>query len=422
MVVSAVVVILAVAAVAQIGPTSGPYRRTLDRGYAALAQPLVTESDASGVALFTFLHTASSLGRIAFFFDLDNLATDTATVARRYDAITPPDPSVAVPCDAAIAARASAVSTVRNAMEGVIGGPTGLGVVDESAATAAMTSAGAQLQSADASWAACRRALRHASGSALVPKSVWVRHPEVLAAGTAAHLVAAVASSPSLTPVHSIVVLAVVTDPAAVASGSTLVTPATTTLVAHVVLSNQGNVDEDGVELGGVATPQGSLAKPVLVERTLNLAPARSTTLLLPAFTVEPGSSYTLQVVAESPHSTGTGALASRSVQVQVQQAATLTAVTSSPLVGLRGQPVTLIADVSSSLSGPGTGSPTGTVAFADDGATITGCGAQPVRKGQATCVVTYRAASAHAVTGAYSGDAHDSASMSPAITLKVDS
>ena len=422
MVVSAVVVILAVAAVAQIGPTSGPYRRTLDRGYAALARPLVTESDASGAALFAFLHTASSLGRIAFFFDLDTLATDTSTLVRRYDAITPPDPSVTVRCEAAIATRASAVKTVRSALEGVIGGPTGLGVVDESAATAAMTSAGAQLVSADASWAACRRALRYGAGSALVPRSVWVDRPASLGAGAAAHLVAAVAGSASLTPVHSIVVLAVVTDPAAVASGQTLVTPATTTLVAHVVLSNQGNVDEDGVELGGVATPQGSLAKPVLVERTLNLAPARSTTLLLPTFKVEPGSSYTLEVVAESPHSTGTGALASRSVQVQVQPAATLTAVTSSPLVALRGQRVTLIADVSSSLSGPGTGSPTGTVAFADDGATISGCGAQPVRMGQATCVVTYPAASAHAITGAYSGDARDSGSMSPAITLKVDS
>ena len=47
---------------------------------------------------------------------------------------------------------------------------------------------------------------------------------------------------------HHIVVLAVVTDPSPVATGSTLVTPATTSVVAHVVLANQGNVDEVGVE------------------------------------------------------------------------------------------------------------------------------------------------------------------------------
>jgi hypothetical protein len=422
MVLSAVVVILGVAAVAQIGPTSGPYRRTLDRGYAALAQPLVAQSDTSGVALFSFLHQASSLGRIAFFFDLDALVTDTSALQRRYDAITPPDPSVDAGCVAAIGARTAAVSALRFALEGVIGGPTGLGGVDQASATSALVSAGAQLQGADASWAACRRTMRHAPGSALVPASVWVHDPGLLDAAAAGHLVAAVAGSSTLTPVHSIVVLAVVTDPAAVTSGQTLVAPATTTLVVHVVLSNQGNVEERGVELGGEVTPVGSTSKPVLVERTVNLAAARSTTLLLPSFAVEPGSSYTLEVLAESPHSTGTGALASRSIPLQVQPVATLTAVTSTPLVAVRGEPVTLIADVTSSLSGSGAGtvSPTGTVSFADDGVTPAGCEARPVRDGQATCVVTYRATSAHAITAAYSGDARDAGSMSPAITLRV--
>ena len=102
-----------------------------------------------------------------------------------------------------------------------------------------------------------------------------------------------------------------------------------------------------------------------------------------------------------------------------MQPVATLTSVTSAPLVALRGRPVTLIADISSSLAG--VGAPTGTVAFADDGATVPGCGAQPVHEGQATCTVTYSAVSAHAITGQYSGDARDAGSMSPAITLKVD-
>ncbi len=434
MALSAVVVVLGVAAVAQISSTSGPYHRTLDRGYAALAQPLAVQSNASGAAMFSFLRDASSLGRIAFFFDLDTLASDTSTLERRYAAITPPDPSTAAGCAAAIAARASAVSTLRSALEGVVGGRTGLGPVDEATASTAVSSVGARLQSADASWARCRRALRRAPGSALVPTSEWMRRPGIFAPDSVGHFVAAVAGSHALTPVHRIVVLAVVTDPTAVASGATLVAPATTTLVTHVVLANQGNVDEQGVELGAEATPAGVQAAPVVVQRTVSLAAGRSTTMLLPAMKVEPGSSYALQVVAESPHSPGTGALASRSVQVQVQPAATLTSVTSSPLVALRGRPVTLIADVSSSLSGTGTGtgtgsgagtakgtvSPTGTVAFQDDGAAMPGCAAQPVHHGQATCSVTYPVASAHAITAAYSGDGRDSGSVSPAITLKV--
>ena len=97
-------------------------------------------------------------------------------------------------------------------------------------------------------------------------------------------------------------------------------------------------------------------------------------------------------------------ALTSRSVEVQVQPTATLTSVTSSPLIAVRGQTVTLIADVSSSLSAGG--APTGTVVFQDAGTTISGCGARPVSKGRATCSVTYPVASEHSITAAYSGDA----------------
>jgi hypothetical protein len=156
----------------------------------------------------------------------------------------------------------------------------------------------------------------------------------------------------------------------------------------------------------------------VPLQRTVDLAAARSTTVLLPVFALEPGSSYTVQVVAQSPHVAGTGPLASQTIQVQVQPAAVLTSVTSSPLTALRGHPVTLIADLASAL--PSAGSPTGTVAFVDDGATIPGCGARVVRSAQATCSTTYSVASAHAITAAYSGDPRFAASMSPAITLKV--
>jgi len=417
MVLSAVVVIVAVSSVAQISHTSGPYRRTVDRGYAALAAPLVAQSNAAGVALFAFLHDADSLGRLAFFSDLDSFASDASSLRRQYDAITPPDPSSATGCATAIAARAAAVSTLRGALERVLGGTTGLGAVDEAGATASVRSVGAELQSADAAWAACRRALRRAPGSALVPTSAWVRDPAVFTG--AENLVSAIAGSHSLAPVHHIVVLAVVTDPSPVATGSTLVMPATTSVVAHVVLANQGNVDEVGVELGGEVTLLGATASPVVVQRTIDLGAGRSTTMMLPVLKVEPGSSYTLQVVAESPHAPGTGALTSRSVEVQVQPTATLTSVTSSPLIAVRGQTVILIADVASSLSAGG--APTGTVVFQDAGTTISGCGARPVSKGRATCSVTYPVASEHSITAAYSGDARDAGSLSPAITLRVD-
>jgi hypothetical protein len=418
MVLAAVIVVLAVSAVAQIGSASGPYRRTVDRGYAALAQPLVAESNASGAQLVSFLHRGSSLGRITFFSTLDLFSADASALRRQYDAITPPDPVTTAGCATAMAGRAEAVSTVRTTLEGVLGGRTGLGAVDPSAATAALVSAGDALESADSSWAACRRVLRRGPGSAVLPGSVWVRDPAMFDATASARLVGEVAGSRSLAAVHSLALVDVITDPSAVASAQTLVVPATTTLDTHVVVANRGNVDEQDVELGGVATPQGAPASPVLVQRTVDVAAGRSTTMSLPSFGVQPGTTYTVQVVAESPRATIAGLLVSRSIQVEVQPAATLTSVTSSPLVGVRGRPVTFIADLTSSLSG--VGSPTGTVVFDDDGATIPGCGARIVHDAEATCTTTYPVASVHAINAAYSGDARYAGSMSAAITLRV--
>ncbi|MDR3648908.1 MAG: Ig-like domain-containing protein, partial [Acidimicrobiales bacterium] len=418
MVLSAAVVVLAVTAVAQLGSASGPYRRTVDRGYAALAEPLVGASDSSGAQLVSFLHHGASLGRMAFFSTLDALASDSAALRRRYDTITPPDPETTVGCASAIAGRAAAVSMLRGALEGVLGGRTGLGVVDEGGAATAVGGAGDSLRSADRSWARCRHALRRAPGSAVLPSSVWVRDPGEFGSDAVGRFVSQVAGSRSLAPVHDLAVLDVVTEPTAVAGAQTLAVPATTSIVAHVVVADRGNVDENGVEVGGVATPQGAVASPVLVQRTVDLAAGRSTTVVLPGFAVQPGSPYAVEVVAESPRAGGTGLLVTRSIQVQVQQVATLTSVTSSPLVAVKGRPVTFIAQLTSPLSGVGT--PTGTVDFEDDGATIPGCGARPVHDAQATCSATYPSASVHAITAAYSGDQRDAGSTSPAITLRV--
>ncbi len=416
MALSAVVVVLVASGVAQIGRASGPYRRTVDRGYTALAGPLVAQSNTTGAALMSFLGDSPSLGRVTFFSDLDSLAADADAQRRRYDVLTPPDPVTGAACARAMAGRARAVKSLQATLEGVLGGRAGVDPVDQGALAAALQTTGSALRTADASWAACRRAMRRAPGSAVLPQSTWVRRPAVFEAVAAARLVARLVAAPSLAPVHDLAFEAFVTEPSAVASGPVLVVPATTGIVADVVVANRGNVDEQGVEIGGVVTPQGSPVSPVLVQRKVDLGADRSTTIALRRFAVQPGSFYTVQVDAESPISSGL--LVSRSVQVEVQVAATLTSVTSSPVITVPGRPVTFTAGLVSALAG--VGSPTGTVAFDDDGATIPGCGAQPVHAEQATCTTTYPSASLHAITATYSGDTRFAGSLSPAITLKV--
>ncbi len=84
------------------------------------------------------------------------------------------------------------------------------------------------------------------------------------------------------------------------------------------------------------------------------------------------------------------------------------------------GAPVTYTATVAPVA--PGTGTPTGTVAFADSSGPIAGCGAQPLSGGSpdtATCVTHHGAAGTDQLTGTYSGDSNYASSTGKA-TLQV--
>ena len=88
-----------------------------------------------------------------------------------------------------------------------------------------------------------------------------------------------------------------------------------------------------------------------------------------------------------------------------VSPATTSTAVASSVNPSVTGQSVTVTATVS--VVAPGSGAPTGTVAFLDNGTTIAGCAAQVVSgTGTATCGDAFASAGAETITAVYSGDA----------------
>ena len=417
-----VIVGLLVAAVAQIGATSGPYRRTIDRGYAVLAAPLVADSNRTGTSLRTLVSSVRSYDRATLFAQLDEMTADAVRVQRAFAVITPPEPATAAAarCNEALADRVLGVESFQSALEGALGSRTGLQATDQATATAAIESTGASLARADAAWAACRHGLRKAPGSASVGASAWVRDPTTFGPSAAARLVAGVVTSRSLAPAHHLVLVGLVTEPAAVATGPTRVVPPTLRLTVHAVVADQGNVDEVGVEVGGTALVEGAPASPVPVQRTVDLAAGGSTTLTLPSFIVVPGRTYVLQITAEAPRATGPGPIASVSVPVQIQPATTVTAVVASANPAPTGKPVGYIALVSASLSGLAV--PTGSVAFEDDGAGIPGCSALPLVAGRATCTSTYSSSSTHAITAVYSGNAQLASSNSGVFSERVGS
>ena len=103
-----------------------------------------------------------------------------------------------------------------------------------------------------------------------------------------------------------------------------------------------------------------------------------------------------------------------------VNPASTSTSLASSPNPTVTGEPVTLIATVS--VAAPGSGAPTGTVAFLDGGTTVAGCAAQPVSgTGMATCATAFVAVGSDTITAVYSGDADFNSSTSAPLTQTIN-
>jgi hypothetical protein len=106
----------------------------------------------------------------------------------------------------------------------------------------------------------------------------------------------------------------------------------------------------------------------------------------------------------------------SSAVSQVVNKATTTTAVAASPTTALSGQTVTFTATIS--VTAPGSGSPTGTVAFKDGTTTL--CAASAVSSGQATCAVGLPTGG-HSVTAVYSGDSSFTGSTSSPVTVTVN-
>ncbi len=108
----------------------------------------------------------------------------------------------------------------------------------------------------------------------------------------------------------------------------------------------------------------------------------------------------------------------SATVMLTVGKALTTTSLAAVPASPVVGQPVVLTTTVAPVA--PGAGSPTGTVAFEDNGNPIAGCEARPVGGDDASCQVTYEHAGGHQLSATYSGSPDFVGSTSAALGVTV--
>jgi hypothetical protein len=414
----AVLVVLAAGTISQITPASGTYRRTVDRGYVALASPLAAESDREGSELSSIVSDGASMDRSKFFSALDSVASATSDQLARFEAIAPPYPEgdVGPRCEAALRARDEAVAQIRRAVEALLGGSTGTGAGagNVAVATSAVEAAGNQIISGDGSWARCRSTLRKEAGNARLPISSWARNRTTFSRPTLDGFVAAVAGSRSLVARPDLGIESAVTVPApAPTAPGTVEVPPTTSLAVAVVVQDTGNVDEPGIAVSASVTPASAPAGAATASSNGSqkvqggLEAGGSSAVRISGLKVMPGDSYTLQLSATATDVTS----ATVSESFQVEQAVSTTTVVSSSSQVAAGEKVTYSATVSATVVG--LPAPSGTIAFEDDGNVIPSCGALPLRSTGATCTVSYPSRGTHAVTALYSGDASRSASTS---------
>jgi hypothetical protein len=325
LVVAALLLAFVIGALSQVGRGSGPYRRTVDRSFAALASMVAVRSNATGQALAELMVNGPKMDRAGFFSALDTIASNAVDDSRQLESIVPPAPSGGAGdgCLAALAARASAAATMRQSLEGILGGTDGASVVPPAQGLAALGTASSKVVGADDDWATCRRAMHRAPGTPVLPASLWLAGQGWYTPAALASSVNSIAFSRTLVARHALQITATRLDPTPLpGSGPALVAP-TQTLTVHVVVSDQGNVDEPAVQVRA-SLVGGPAPAPAPRSTTVSLGAGRSMAVVLGPFSVVQGSAYTLQVFVTPTSGIG-GTSAATALQVASEPTTTTT-------------------------------------------------------------------------------------------------
>jgi hypothetical protein len=295
--------VVVVGGILEVGRGSAGYRRDVNRSYADAGSVLVDQSNEVGAQLSALMGDMPAAGRTSLTAQLDSLASASARLAASAAALSPPDPTVSG-LATALFERAAALARLRSA----VGGLLGLGrtpSVGSAAAAAEIVSVGTLLTRADRDYAAVRRRMRAAPGSATLPRSAWVGDAQLWAPGPVESLVAQLAASPSLAPRPEVVLVpsTVRLEPAAVprvTPGGPSVVPPTRVLTVSVVVADRGNVAVGGLTVSARTTPQGP-GRAASASTRVSLDPSSTVSVDLSGLGVQPGDTYTLTVSVVPP-------------------------------------------------------------------------------------------------------------------------
>ena len=221
--VTLVVLALAVGAVLSVQNASAPYRRAVNRSFAAQGSVLADQSTAEGRQLRQLMADLPTLKRARLQERLDAMVeTTTAQAAAAHDLVPPYPPSGTGPALLSVFdARAAAVADLRSAIDGLlgleplptVGAPAssastgtdsrGATLLSASRAVGDLEAVGASLERADGTYASVRGVLATAAGNAQMPRSIWVTHHVAWSPAALSTLVGELTTSGSLATNHA---------------------------------------------------------------------------------------------------------------------------------------------------------------------------------------------------------------------------
>jgi hypothetical protein len=322
---AAVVLFLVVGGFASIGRSSGPFHASIDQSFGVQARVLVAQSNSVGAELRTDVDEMPTFDRPELAQALNSVVADAQSVASVATELSSPSPAgdVAQRFIQAMTSRARGVSRLRTTLDGLLAitpnanagsSPFPPRAVSVEQAVASVSAIGRQLVEADRSYALARREFRAVPGGSTLPQSVWVTDSLVWDEGAVATTVNQLSSSPTLSPLVDVQLVAIELTPSVLppapavagqfaapplAAGVSQIPPSCTVAVTAVV-TNEGSVVAAKVPVVANLQPVAGGA-PFVVQRTATLAPGASVALVMQEIPVEPGATYNLTVTLRPP-------------------------------------------------------------------------------------------------------------------------
>lgn len=271
-----------------------PSQRRAQLAYLDQVRPQIDSSTAQGASIAQVRTEAVHLGHDGATRRVARIVRDADAVLAAVRRMEPPEGlstahSILV---ATVAIRARVASNVAAGLNGAL--TTG----PPEPAVDALVKAGEELLAADQTYKVFVDALPVPSGltAPVLPESTWAEDPALWSRPELAAFVASIRSSTTLSAVHDVGVLTVVTDPVQVATeGTAFVLPTVKTLRLDIVVANTGNAPEKAVPV--VATLTGPAGEVDTARDFVDLAPGQRRSVPLGGLRPVPGGPSTLSVV-----------------------------------------------------------------------------------------------------------------------------